>query len=202
MEEFIIWPLIHNVLNWWLCHLTCLMHDLPLSISPRVTQLFHWLCLSFSSYFAYFLTWWPSPTPISLSFSFIPTRAAVSRPGGKMGYSKPLHLQGNFEAYCPPWSICHHVECQEVSLGLTTGHCSPWHTEREKLETGRGRGRGREEQRENEPDKGPETDLSHSAEPREYAPRLSAPLISQRQPPWQCDTDYWKPWFRLSPLLL
>lgn len=42
---------------------------------------------------------------------------------------------------------------------------------------------GREEQRENEPDKGPETDPSHSAEPGEYAARLSAPLISQRQPP-------------------
>lgn len=59
----------------------------------------------------------------------------------------------------------------------------------------------REEQRENESDKGPETDPSHSAEPREYAARLSAPLISQMQPLWQCDTDYWKPWFRLSLLL-
>ena len=115
---------------------------------------------------------------------------------GRIEHSKPLHLGGNFEAPCPPWSICHHAECQEVSLGLTTSHCSAWHSEREKERKAEGGGE-REEQRENEPDKGPETDPSHSAEPREYAAGLSAPLISQRQPPWQCDTDYWKPWFRL-----
>lgn len=37
-------------------------------------------------------------------------------------------------------------------------------------------------QNETVPDGGPETDLSPSAEPREDAARLSAPLISQRQP--------------------
>lgn len=62
----------------------------------------------------------------------IPITSAVSGPKGIMEHSKPLHLRGNFEAPCPPWSICHHVECQKVSLGLTTGHCSPWHSEREK----------------------------------------------------------------------
>lgn len=125
------------------------------------------------------------------------TRSAVSVPGGRMEHSKPLHLWGNSKTPCPPWSICHHVECQEVSLGLASGHRSPWHFETEK-ERNRDTEKKREEQRENEPYKGPETDPSRSAEPGEYAARLSAPLISQIQPLWQCDTDYWKPWFRLS----
>ena len=66
-------------------------------------------------------------------------------------------------------------------LSLTLGEKK----KKEEAEGGKGRERERElgEQRENEPDKGPETDLSHSAEPREYAARLSAPLISQRQLP-------------------
>lgn len=108
------------------------------------------------------------------------TGSAVSCPRGKMEHSKPLHLRGNSEKPCPRWSICHHVECQVVSLGLTSGHCSPWHTERGKECNREGKTDG--EQRENEPDKGPETDTSHSAEPGETAARLSAPLISQMQP--------------------
>lgn len=61
-----------------------------------------------------------------------PTKSAVSGPWGRMEHSKPLHLRGNFKAPCPPWSICYHVECQGVSLGLTSGHSSTWHWEGEK----------------------------------------------------------------------
>lgn len=122
--------------------------------------------------------------------------------GENGAFKKPPPLWGNSETPCPPRSICHHAECQKASLRLTSGHCSPWHSATEK-ERHRERHTEREnvEQRENEPDKGPETDPSHSAEPGEYAARLSAPFISQMQPLWQCDTDYWKPWFRLSLLL-
>lgn len=88
--------------------------------------------------------------------------------GGRMAHSKPLHLWGNLETPCPPWSICHHAECQEVSLGLTTGHCSPWHlVRRGKKEREREKESEGGEQRENEPDKGRETNPSHSAEPGE-----------------------------------
>lgn len=144
---------------------------------------------------------WDTPRHPHPFFAIL-TRSAVSCPVGRMQHSKPPPLWGNSETPCPPRSICHHAECQKASLRLTSGHCSPWHsaTEKERNREGHTQ-RENVEQRENEPDKGPETDPSHSAEPGEYAARLSAPLISQMQPLWQCDTDYWKPWFRLSLLL-
>lgn len=94
------------------------------------------------------LIFWHCDIPPPHLFLVFPilTRSAVSNPGGRMEHSKPLHLCGNSETPCPPWSICHHVECQEVSLGLTSGHCSPWHSETEK-ERNRERQRKRERSR-------------------------------------------------------
>lgn len=89
------------------------------------------------------LIFWHCDTPPLFPVFAFPTRSAVFDPRGRMQHSKPLHLRGNFEAPCPPWSICHRVECQEVSLGLTTGHCSPWHSERKRRKQ-RGRERGAE----------------------------------------------------------
>lgn len=141
--------------------------------------------------------------PLLFPVPAIPTRSAVSGPEGGNGAFKTSSSLRQFWGTLSPmvnlspcgmpggvlgadhWSL----------LSLTLGE------RKRRKQREMQREREREEQRENEPDKAPETDPSHSAEPREYAARLSAPLISQRQPPWQCDTDYWKPWFRLSLLL-
>lgn len=82
------------------------------------------------------LIFWHCDMPPLFPVFPILTRSAVSVPGGRMEHSKPLHLWGNSKTPCPPWSICHHVECQEVSLGLTSGHRSPWHFETEKERNG------------------------------------------------------------------
>lgn len=131
----------------------CSIHAFCLSVShPTPTQHWYWPCLPFFPIFLPFLTLWHSPY-----CSVFPTltRSAVSGPlwvggwegGWGMQHSKPLHLWGNLETPCPPWSICHHAECQEVSLGLTSGHCSPWHLVSEKKRVERGRQRKRERSR-------------------------------------------------------
>lgn len=144
VEGFILWPLIHNMLNGWLCHLSYSIQAFPfLSIPDTVSSDIGPAYLSL----AILLVFWHCDIPPLFPVFAIPTRSAVSGPRGSMEHSKPLHLRGNFEAPCPPWSICHHVECQEVSLGLTTGHCSPWHSEKEKkkeIERDRGGERGAE----------------------------------------------------------
>ena len=127
-------------LSFGLWHTTCWMGDYVTSVVQYCFFLFLSILDSQGSNIgpAYFslpilLISWHCDIHRRVPVFVIPTRSAVSDPMGTE-HSKPLHLRGNFEAPCPLWSICHYVECQEVSLGLTTGRCSPWHLEREKEE--------------------------------------------------------------------
>lgn len=126
----------------------CWMGDaFCLSVShPTPTQHSYWPCLPF---FPVFLHFWHCDISqlfcLSHSDKICSFRTSLGVGGeGGMQHSKPLHLWGNLETPCPPWSICHHAECQEVSLGLTSGHCSPWHLVSEKKKGERKRQRKKE----------------------------------------------------------
>lgn len=191
MERFLLWPLIHNMLNGWLCHVTCtLLVILAFPINPWLTQLWYWPCLPFTSDFAYSVTCWHSP-PISClcHWEKICTFWSYGKSGTFKTSSSPRQFWGTLSLVVN-LSLC----------GMPGGVLGADHWSLLSLTLAERRRRRQRKRRavENEPDKGPETDPSHSAEPGEYAASLSAPLISQRQPLWQCDTDYWKPWFRLS----
>lgn len=140
--------------------------------------------------FFYFLTLW-HPSSLFPVFPIL-TRSAVSGPGGA--------ASGTFKSLFISEAILRHLVPHGQFVTMQNARRCPWgwpvvialpDTWREKKkETARDGEKERVEQRENEPDKGPETHPSHSAEPGDYAARLSAPLISQMPPLWQCDTDY------------
>lgn len=140
--------------------------------------------------FFYFLTLWHPSSPFPV-FPIL-TRSAVSGPGGA--------ASGTFKSLFISEAILRHLVPHGQFVTMQNARRCPWgwpvvialpDTRREKKkETVRDGEKERVEQRENEPDKGPETHASHSAEPGDYAARLSAPLISQMPPLWQCDTDY------------
>lgn len=155
----------------------------------------------------------PFPTLLYLLPPLSPpilSRSAVSGPGrfagggdsqGGGGWSiqKPLHLWSHSETPRPPRSICHRAECQEVSLGLTSSHSSTWHSERKRRKKEGERG-SRERGRDGEKRASSRGGMNLTKALKHIRPtqqsqgdgggRLSAPLISQMPPLWQCDTDY------------
>lgn len=159
-------------------------------LSHPDSQLWYWPSLPFTSYFFSFLTLWHPSSPFPV-FPIL-TRSAVSGPGGA--------ASGTFKSLFISEAFLRHLVPHGQFVTMQNARRCPWgwpvvialpDTRREKKkETARDGEKERVEQRENEPDKGPETHPSHSAEPGDYAARLSAPLISQMPPLWQCDTDY------------
>lgn len=167
----------------------CLFSDIPTTPFPTLLYLLP-----------------PLSTPIL-------SRSAVSAPGrfagggdsrgaGEWSIQKPLHLWSNSETPRPPRSICHWAECQEVSLGLTSSHSSTWHSERKRRKK---EGGGGEERAEREPAAEGEWTWQrpwNTSVPLSRAGGTAAAAcqhLSLVKCRWQCDTDYWKPWFRLSP---
>lgn len=126
------WPSIHNMLNGWLCHFSCSIRAFSFSITPRQSAL---ILTQPTFHFLFFFLFSDTLTPL-LPLSCLSHSDQIcsfrSWGGGEWNIQKPLHLWSNSETPCPPWSICHHAECQEVSLGLSSGHSSAWHLEREK----------------------------------------------------------------------
>lgn len=101
-------------------------------LSHPDSQLWYWPSLPFTSYFFLFSDTLTPLLPLSCLSHSYQICSFRSWGGSEWNIQKPLHLWSNSETPCPPWSICHHAECQEVSLGLTSGHSSAWHSEREK----------------------------------------------------------------------
>lgn len=153
MERFLLWPLIQNMLNGWLCHVTCtLLVILAFPINPWLTQLWYWPCLPFTSDFAYSVTCWHSP-PISClcHWEKICTFWSYGKSGTFKTSSSPRQFWGTLSLVVN-LSLC----------GMPGGVLGADHWSLLSLTLAERRRRRQRKRRavENEPDKGPETDRS------------------------------------------